>query len=122
MSTIQHVEPVTHKYAEATIYQGVVHLSGQVPEDEACDGDIRVQTRSVLAQIDTVLARCGSSKERILRATIFLTDVKDAGGMNEEWIAWLTGCPAPARATVGTCALVVPTWRVEIVIDAASSL
>ena len=122
MTTIQHIGPVTPKYSEATIYQGVVHLSGQVPDDDACAGDIHVQTRSVLAQIDAVLARCGSSKERILRATIFLTDVKDASGMNEEWIAWLAGCPTPARATVGTCALVVPTWKIEIVIDAASSL
>ena len=46
-------------------------------------------------------------------------DVKDAAGMNEVWIAWLKDTPTPARATVGTTALVDPRWKIEIVITAA---
>jgi enamine deaminase RidA (YjgF/YER057c/UK114 family) len=52
---------------------GVAYLAGQVPDGAAADSaDIRVQTASVLEQIDTLLARCGSAKDRILRAQIYL--------------------------------------------------
>lgn len=104
------------RLAEMTVYKGVAYLAGQIPEDTTAD--ITGQTAQVLADIDALLARAGTSKENILRAEIFLADIADAPGMNVAWDAWVPAGHAPARATV-EAKLVNPDWKVEIVVTAA---
>lgn len=105
------------RLSEAAIYQGVVYLSGQVPEDASLD--IGGQTRQVLAAIDALLARAGSDKSRILMAQIFLADLQDFEGMNAVWDAWVPAGHAPPRATV-QAALAGPGWKIEVVVTAAA--
>lgn len=108
-----HVGP---RYSEAAICNGMVYLAGMVPECEAAD--IRTQTADVLAQVDRRLAEAGSNKALILRAQIFLADIKDIAAMNEVWDAWVSAGSAPPRATV-QAELADPRWRIEIVVTAA---
>jgi enamine deaminase RidA (YjgF/YER057c/UK114 family) len=109
---------VAARYSEAAIFNGVVYLAGMVPECEA--NDIRSQTADVLAQVDRRLAEAGSNKGLILRAQIYLADIKDIGAMNEVWDAWVTPGTAPPRATV-QAALSDPEWRIEIVVTAGQA-
>lgn len=104
------------RLSEMTVHNGVAYLAGQVPEDTSAD--ITGQTAQVLAEIDRLLARAGTSKEHILRAEVFLADINDAAGMNAAWDAWVPAGCAPARATV-EARLVDPAWKVEIVVTAA---
>ena len=108
------------RFSEAAVYGGVAYLAGQVPTPDASGGDIAVQARSALAEVDRVLALVGSDKSRLLMVTVFLRDVAaDVVGMNavyEEWVA-PTGA-APPRATV-QAALEKPEWRIEVVATAA---
>jgi enamine deaminase RidA (YjgF/YER057c/UK114 family) len=107
---------VAARYSEAAIFNGVVYLAGMVPECEAAD--IRSQTADVLAQVDLRLKESGSSKACILRAQIFLADIKDITAMNEIWDAWVSPGSAPPRATV-QAPLSDPSYRIEIVVTAA---
>jgi enamine deaminase RidA (YjgF/YER057c/UK114 family) len=66
------------------------------------------------------LLEAGSDKSRILRAQIYLTDIRDIAAMNEVWDAWVVPGTAPPRATV-QAALANPAWRIEIVVTAAQS-
>lgn len=109
---------VTSRYSEAAIFNGVVYLAGMVPECAATD--IRSQTADVLAQVDLRLAEAGSSKAHILRAQIYLADIKDIDAMNEVWDAWVAPGTAPPRATV-QAALSGPGYRIEIVVTAAQT-
>ncbi len=111
-----HVGP---RYSEAAIYNGVVYLAGMVPECEVTD--ICGQTADVLAQVDRRLAEAGSNKTLILRAQIYLADIKDIAAMNEVWDAWVDSGTAPPRATV-QAALSNPDWRIEIVVTAVQAL
>jgi enamine deaminase RidA (YjgF/YER057c/UK114 family) len=104
------------RLSEMVVHNGTVYLAGQVPDTE--DGDIRTQTREVLASIDSLLARAGSDRTKILRAQIFLADLADFPAMNAEWEAWVPQGQAPARATV-QAKLARAGWRVEIVVTAA---
>lgn len=106
---------VAARYSEAAIFNGVVYLAGMVPECDAAD--IRSQTADVLAQVDQRLAEAGSSKALILRAQIYLADIKDIAAMNEVWDGWVMPGTAPPRATV-QAALSDPHWRIEIVVTA----
>ena len=104
------------RLAEMTVHNGVAYLAGQVPEDTSAD--ITGQTAQVLAEIDALLARAGTSKQHILRAEIFLADIIDFAGMNKAWDAWVAPGHTPPRATV-QAVLARPEWKVEIVVTAA---
>lgn len=106
------------RYSEAAVFNGIVYLAGMVPEQGGAD--IRSQTRDVLAQIDRCLQAAGSDKSRILRAQIFLADIRDIGAMNEVWDAWVVPGSAPPRATVQAL-MADPAWRIEIVVTAAQA-
>jgi enamine deaminase RidA (YjgF/YER057c/UK114 family) len=95
----------------------VAWLAGQVAADPAAD--ITGQTRSVLAQIDTLLAEIGSDKTQILSATIYLSDIKDFPLMNAVWDAWVPQGHTPARATV-EANLAAPAYKIEIQVVAAA--
>lgn len=104
------------RLSEMAVHNGVAYLAGQV----AADGsqDIAGQTRQVLAAIDALLERAGTSKRRLLRVEIFLMDMADFPAMNAVWEAWLPPGDAPPRATV-QASLARPEWRVEMVVTAA---
>ena len=107
---ITYIDPEA-RYSDATIHHGIIHLGGQVPEDASADA--AAQTRSVLAQIDALLVRCGSDKAHILEATIYLADLADYDAMNAVWDAWTAPGRAPARVCV-QAKLAHPGWKVEI--------
>jgi enamine deaminase RidA (YjgF/YER057c/UK114 family) len=89
----------------------MVYLAGQVAEDPS--GDITAQARSVLNQIDRLLAEVGSDKTQILSATIYLPSMQDFPQMNAVWDTWVPQGQTPARATV-EAKLAGPAYRIEV--------
>lgn len=104
------------RLSEATVANGFVFLSGMVPEQTE-QADAKAQTIDVLAQIDSWLQQCGSDKQHIVEATIFLADINDYAAMNEAWDAWVDPQHSPARACI-EAKLAKPEWKVEIKISA----
>ncbi|KAI0121056.1 Endoribonuclease L-PSP/chorismate mutase-like protein [Xylariales sp. AK1849] len=80
--------------------------------------DIRQQTEAVLQNIRTIVkgATNGTAGlESIIDATVFLTDMADYAGMNEEWNkVWPDKTKAPARTCVQVAALPNVKLNVEI--------
>ncbi|NVD99523.1 MULTISPECIES: RidA family protein [unclassified Massilia] len=107
---------VGKRLSEVAIHNNTVYLAGQIAENT--ENDIQGQTREVLGHVDRLLAEAGSDKTCILSAQIYLADLADFAGMNEEWDAWVPGGHTPPRATV-QAKLANPAWRVEIVVVAA---
>ena len=83
------------RYSEAVVAGGLVFLAGQVPEDP--QAGIEQQAREVLAALDRALALAGSTRTRLVSATIFLREMADYAAFNTVWDAWLAPHPAPAR-------------------------
>ena len=111
---------ITRLHSNARMSQAVVHgqtvyLAGQVG---APGKSVAIQTQTVLAQIEALLAEAGSQKSKILSATIWLADMSDFSEMNRVWDTWLGGRDAPTRAT-GEAKLATPDYKVEIIIVAA---
>lgn len=104
------------RMSEAVIFNGMVFLAGQVAEDAGAD--IATQTRQVLAAIDALLARAGSSRRHLIAAQIFLVDMAEFSAMNAVWDEWIAEAGKPARATV-QASLARPGWKIEIVVSAA---
>ena len=114
MSTIRHIEPGP-RMSEATIHGDTVYLAGQIGRE---GDDIQTQVRTALAEVDRVLALAGSSKSRILQATVWLADIADFQAMNEVWDAWIDPQNPPPRAT-GESRLAAPGLKFEVIIVAA---
>ncbi len=91
--------------------------SGQIPLDPASgalvEGEIEDQTRRVLENLSAVLVEAGASLERVLRTTVYVTDLALFPRINAVYAEFFTSTPAPARATVQVAALPLGA-RVEI--------
>ena len=90
-------------YSQATVYNGIAYLSGQIPLDPATgqmvEGDIVAQTERVLENLKAVLAAAGSSLDKVLKTTVFLKSMDDFPKMNEVYTRYF-GESLPARSTV----------------------
>lgn len=103
------------RMSEAVIHGDTVYLAGQVGNPGE---DVIAQTKTVLAEIDALLARAGTDKSKILMATIWLADINDFGAMNSVWDQWVDTANPPARAT-SEGKLATPDYKVEIIVVAA---
>jgi enamine deaminase RidA (YjgF/YER057c/UK114 family) len=106
-----------NRMSKAVIHGGKAYLSGFVAE-KAAGKSVKEQTQDVLEQIDQVLKEAGSDKTKVLKANIWLTDIKKWAEMNEAWDAWVAAGETPARATVES-KLAGPGLDVEIMVEAA---
>jgi enamine deaminase RidA (YjgF/YER057c/UK114 family) len=102
----------------ATAWGDIVYLAG-VTADPGEPGDVKDQTRQALARIDTLLARAGTHKSRVLSAQVWLTDMNLFAAHNDAWNEWVDPKNPPVRA----CLLSPQLWRpgllVEIMVTAA---
>jgi len=92
-------------YSQAVLTGGgnLVFTAGQIPMDPdtgtLVGGDINVQTRRVLLNLQEVLRAAGSGLEYVIKTTVFLKNMDDFQGMNEAYAAFFTENP-PARSAV----------------------
>ena len=105
------------RMSQAVIHNGVAYLAGIVAE-AAAGKSVREHTADILAQIDAILAQAGSDKTKILKANIWLTDIRRFAEMNQAWDSWVVKGQTPARATIEG-KLAAPGLDVEIMVEAA---
>jgi 2-iminobutanoate/2-iminopropanoate deaminase len=89
-------------YSQAVVANGMVFTSGQIaltPEGVMLDGDVVVQTKQVLKNLQAVLEEAGSSMGGVIKTTIFLASMDDFVTVNEIY-ATAFGSHKPARSTV----------------------
>ena len=95
----------------------LVFVSGLVGRDPETGtiaaGDISAQTRQTIANIERQLAAAGLSLQQVLKATVFITDMRRVQEMNRAYrAAFHSGLPA--RSCVQVVALPDPEALVEI--------
>lgn len=108
-------------YSRAVRVGGTVHVSGTTALDEqgrlVGEGDAYRQTRQILANIEDVLRRAGSSLESVYRTRIYVTDIalwEPVGRAHGERL----GRVRPAATMVEVNRLIDPRMLVEIEADA----
>ena len=90
-------------YNQAIVAGGFVFVAGQLGLDPASGaivpGGIGPQTEQTFANLGAILEAAGSSLDRVVKTTVFLTNLDDFGGMNEVYAVRIGDRP-PARSTV----------------------
>ncbi|VVD96729.1 RidA family protein [Pandoraea terrigena] len=100
----------------SVVHGGTVYLTGQVG---TANKPAAEQMQEILAKVEALLAQAGSSKSRILNATLILADVADYGAVNEVWDAWVDKENAPSRSTL-QAQLASKGLFVELIVIAAA--
>jgi 2-iminobutanoate/2-iminopropanoate deaminase len=103
-------------YSPAVLAGGFIFVAGQGPIDVTVDkmsyGDIQHETRLVLGNIKRILEGCGASMADVVKCSVFLSDGKDFGAMNQVYAEFF-GDAKPARTTV-EAKFADPKMKVEI--------
>lgn len=122
----ENARPIAH-YSEATVADGLIFAAGQLASDfktgvapEArrhpnfpyYGSDIKLQTRFILDNLVRTFAAAGSSLEQVVKAQVFLTDLKDFAGFDEVWREYFK--VPPPRTTIGMHELLIKDTLIEI--------
>ncbi len=89
-------------YSQAVKVGHLVFTSGQIPlrpDGSPVEGQIDTQARQVFANLRAVLAAAGSSLERAVKVTVFVTDLGQFADLNAVYAEHFSA-PYPARSTV----------------------
>ncbi len=109
-------------YSQAVKVNNLIFISGQIPLDptsgELIGGDIKVQTRRVLENLNEIITAGGGTMEHIVKTTVYLNNMDDFLLMNEIYAEFFPNNP-PARACVEVSRL---PKDVAIEIDAIASI
>ena len=109
-------------YSQAVRFGNLLFVSGQIPLDpetaEIVKGDIKVQTKRILENLNAILTEGGSSLDNVLRTTIFLANLEDYADVNEMYTEFFDKS-MPARSTVQVSRL---PMDVRIEIDAIAGI
>jgi len=90
-------------YNQAVSTGDLIYTAGQIPLDRQGNmvaGGIKEQTEQVIQNLIAVLARGGSSLDKVVKATVYLKDLNDFAGMNEVYAKHFKSETAPARSTL----------------------
>ena len=90
-------------YSQAVVYNGLVFVSGQLSIDpqtgEKRLGSIEEQTEQALKNVAAILKAAGSDLSRVLKMTVYISDIGLWGRVNEVY-ARVLGEHRPARAVI----------------------
>ena len=105
------------RMSQVVVHGNTVYLAGVVARNNS-GKSMTEQTKEVLSTIDGYLAKAGTDKSKLLKATIWLSDIRTVDDMNKVWDAWVPAGCAPARACIEAL-LQGPEKKVEIQVTAA---
>jgi reactive intermediate/imine deaminase len=90
-------------YSQAIKTGGLVFVSGQIsllPDHADVFGStIQEQTEQIMKNLAAILASAGTDLGRLIKTTVYLTNLDDFQGMNEIYARHVGETP-PARATI----------------------
>ena len=93
-------------YSQGFVSGNILFSAGQIPLDpvtgEIVGEDITSQTEQVMKNLGAILEAAGSSYEKTLKTTCFLSDMGNFGAFNEVYGKYFTGKPARSCVAVKT--------------------
>ena len=90
-------------YSQAIVHAGIAYVAGQLPmvpgDPERKLADFDAQARQVIANVIRIVEAAGSSRDLILRTTVYIADVAHWPAFNAIY-AEMLGAHRPARTVV----------------------
>ena len=93
-------------YSQAMVVGNLVYTSGQIPINPASGNieatDVEAQTEQVCKNLACVLEAAGTSLDKVVKTTCFLSDMADFAAFNSIYAKYFTSCPARSCVAVKT--------------------
>jgi 2-iminobutanoate/2-iminopropanoate deaminase len=90
-------------YSQAIVHGGIAYIAGQLPISPAAPerriADFEGQARQVIANVIAIAEAAGSSRDLILRTTVYIADIGHWPAFNAVY-AEMLGAHRPARTVV----------------------
>lgn len=107
---MENTQPISTKnapqaigpYSQAYVHNGLIYTSGQIaltPQGEFIDGDITAQSTQVLQNLKAILESAGSSLQKVIKTSVFLSDMEHFNALNAVYAEFF-GSHKPARSTI----------------------
>lgn len=91
-------------YNQAVLADNTLYISGQIPMDpatgELVSGDIQKETRQCMENLRAILEEAGMGFEQVVKASIFVKDMRQFAEINAAYGEYFDAESAPARETV----------------------
>lgn len=103
-------------YSRAVQFGNLVFVAGVVgvkPGTREIPADLEAEIRQTLNNLKAAVEAAGSTLERVLKCTVYLTDSDQFEALNRVYLTFFPKDP-PARSTVVVKAMVIPAARLEI--------
>ena len=95
-------------YSQAVLSENLMFTSGQLPIDPAAgkilEGSIEERTHMVLKNLQAIADEAGTSLDKVVKTTVFLTDMNDFQTVNKVYAEYFNE-PFPARSAYQVAAL-----------------
>ncbi|KAI8684224.1 2-iminobutanoate/2-iminopropanoate deaminase [Fusarium keratoplasticum] len=92
-------------YSQAIKTPNMIYCSGQIPltpEGELVEGSITAQTEQACKNAKAVLEEAGSELAKVVKTTIFISDMAHFAELNAEYEKWFSHKPARSCVAVKT--------------------
>lgn len=90
-------------YSQGVVAGNLVFTSGQLPIDpytgDLVSDDIKLATRTSLENVKSILEEAGSSIEKVIKVTVYVTNMDDFSKINDVYSEYFTE-HKPARSLV----------------------
>lgn len=108
-------------YSPGLACGGLLFVSGQLPVSPATgvfvEGGMDARTRQCLRNVQAVAKAAGADLDRVVKVTVFLTNLADFAAMNAAYAEFFAA-PFPARSTIQVAALPLGSdIEIEAIID-----
>jgi 2-iminobutanoate/2-iminopropanoate deaminase len=100
-------EPVG-SYSQAIVVDNMIFTSGQIgidPSTGRLESGVEAQTERCLKNLEAVLREAGTSIQRVIRCTLYITDISRFKDVNDIYSRFFDVLDPPARVTVGVASL-----------------
>ena len=105
-------------YSHAVVAGDFVHVAGQVgvgPDGKVVGpGDAEAQARQAYANLAAVLRSAGSGLDRLVKLTVYLTDMADLPAASRIRRELFAEGEYPASTVVQVSQLADPSWLIEV--------
>ncbi len=96
--------PPIGPYSQAILAGNMLFISGQIAMDpntgELISGDIKTETRQCMENLKAILTKASMGFDQVVKASIFVKDMKQFAEINEVYASYFDAASAPARETV----------------------
>ena len=92
-------------YSQGYVHNGILYAAGQIPVNPAtgtAETTIEGQTEQACKNVGAILEAAGTSFDKVLKTTCFISDMGDFAAFNEVYAKYFTSKPARSCVAVKT--------------------